>query len=152
MKNIICSLLLLAVVVPAAPCAADDTDVLTDLKCFMMPKRSVKGKKVFDYKGAKLYLCCSSCVKRMTKTPEKYEAKANHQLVLTGQFVQAACPLSGDAVAKDSPMLEINGAKVMFSSADHKDKVAKLELAEQIETVFGAKGFKAGKFALKKES
>ncbi|MEM0924702.1 MAG: hypothetical protein AAGJ83_01570 [Planctomycetota bacterium] len=129
--------------------AAEKEDVLEDLKCFIMPKRGVKGKKVMDYKGAKLYLCCSSCVKRMTKTPEKYEAKANHQLLQTGQFVQNACPTSGDAISDASPVLEIGGVKVKFSSEQHKDVVAQLELEVQLEKVFGAKGFKMGKFVLK---
>ncbi|MEL6108735.1 MAG: hypothetical protein AAFU85_22235 [Planctomycetota bacterium] len=135
-------------------CVAEDSekDPLDGLKCFIMPKRDVKGKKVMDYKGAKLYVCCSSCVKRMTKTPEKYEAKANHQLVQTGQFKQAACPLSGGAVGKSSPDLKIGGVLVQFSSEEHKAKVAMLDGDKQIEAVFGAKGFKTGKFALIKKT
>lgn len=142
----------LLMTVPVQAEESVDVDaVLEDLKCFIMPKRGVKGKKEFEYKGATLYLCCSSCVKRMDKTPEKYEAKANHQLVQTGQFLQGACPVSGEAVTSSSPMLEIDRAKVLFSRADHKDKIAALELEEQIETVFGPEGFKMGKFELKKE-
>ena len=131
---------------PLSASAEEKKDVLDDLKCFIMTKRTVKGKKVYDYKGAKLYLCCGACVSRMKRTPEKYEAKANHQIVQTGQFTQKACPLSGDAVTDSSPSLKIGGVAVKFSKAEHKDKVAKLEADKQLDTVFGKDGFKKGKF------
>ncbi|MEM8667964.1 MAG: hypothetical protein AAGG48_10635 [Planctomycetota bacterium] len=155
MKNrLFCLMIALLFACPSVAKADDgDTkDPLEGLKCFMMPKRDVKGKKEMEYKGATLYLCCSTCIKRMTRTPEKYEAKANHQLVQTAQFVQAACPIDGSAVSDASPTLEIAGAKVKFSSEDHKAKVAAMEVEEQIEKIFGAEPFKKGKFALKKKS
>ncbi|MEM1226645.1 MAG: hypothetical protein AAGJ40_13170 [Planctomycetota bacterium] len=152
-RSVSCFLLALVVVATAQIAKADDS--LDGLKCFIMVKRDVKGKKVMEYKGADLYLCCSSCVKRMTKTPEKYEAKANHQLVQTGQFVQMACPVSGEAISDSSPMLKIGletgEVAVYFSSDEHKAKVASLEAEEQVETVFGKTGFETGKFTLKKE-
>ena len=129
---------------------AADKDPVEGLKCFIMKKRKVKGKKVVDYKGAKLYLCCSTCVKRMAKTPKKYEAKANHQLVYTGQFVQKACPVSGKAVHNDA-VLKIGGVEVKFASVAHKDKVAALKGDALINAVFGKAAFKKGKFALVKK-
>ena len=114
-----------------------------------MPRKGVKGKKVMEYKGAKLYLCCGTCVRRMEKTPEKYEAKANHQLVQTGQFVQKACAITGGAIAADSPTLEIVGTKIRFASDEEKQAVSKLEVDEQIAKIFGAESFKRGKFQLK---
>ncbi|MEM9656985.1 MAG: hypothetical protein AAF961_01365 [Planctomycetota bacterium] len=126
-------------------------DPLEGLKCFMMKKRDVKGKKVMEYKGGELYLCCAACVKRMTKTPEKYEAKAHHQMVYTGQFTQNRCPLSGKELAEDAPMLKINGVETRFATSKHVDEVKKLEVDDQIERVFGKKGFKLGEFKLNKK-
>lgn len=151
--NKIAVLTLLAALMAVAPSKAvaeDASDPLEGLKCFIMPKRDVKGKQEIEYKGATLYLCCKACVKRMDRTPEKYEAKANHQLLQTGQYVQKACPLDGSDVTDSSPVLEIQGAKVKFSSEEHKSTIAALELDEQIEKVFGVDGFKKGKFELKK--
>ena len=85
----------------------------------------------------------------MEKTPEKYEAKANHQLVQTGQFVQKACAITGGAIAADSPTLEIVGTKIRFASDEEKQAVSKLEVDEQIAKIFGAESFKRGKFQLK---
>ncbi|MEC8557523.1 MAG: hypothetical protein VXZ82_21180 [Planctomycetota bacterium] len=145
------SLLILAV---AMPLRADDEketkDPLDGLKCFMMKKRDVKGKKVVDYKEGKLYLCCSSCVKRMARTPEKYEAQANHQLVYTKQYKQAACPLTGKELGNKSPKLKIGGVEVAFMDADSVEKIKAMEEDDQIAKVFGTDGFKTGKFTFVK--
>ena len=133
--------------------AAAKTDPLEGLKCFIMKKKDVKGKKgakEMDYKGGKLYLCCKSCIRRIEKKPEKYEAQANHQMVYTGQFVQEACPLSGKAIGPDSPALDIQGVEAKFADDAELAKVKDLDVAEQIETVFGKDGFEAGKFKLVK--
>ena len=141
---------------------ADDADVSTDakeqdpldgLKCFIMKKKDVKGKKgpkVMDYKGGKLYLCCKSCIRRVEKKPEKYEAKANHQMVYTGQFVQEVCPLSGEKIGPASPTLDIQGVEAKFANESELNKVKDLEVDDQIETVFGKDGFEVGKFKLVK--
>ncbi len=132
---------------------AETTDPLDGLKCFIMKKRDVKGKKgpkVMDYKGGKLYLCCKSCIRRVEKKPEKYEAKANHQMVYTGQFVQEVCPLSGEKIGPESPALDIEGVSTKFANEGELDKVKDLDVEEQIETVFGKKGFELGKFKLVK--
>ncbi|MEM9827257.1 MAG: hypothetical protein AAF958_11740 [Planctomycetota bacterium] len=118
---------------------------IEDLKCFIMPKRKVAGKKVMDYKKGKLYLCCGSCVKRMGRTLEKYEARANHQLVQTKQYVQTACPLGGGEISESSPTLMVGwktgDVKIKFASEEHKNKIAALEPEERIEKVFAAKTF-----------
>ena len=150
------TLAVLAGLIIAQPGLADEKEKFPKgMKCFIMKKRTIKNTKyAIDYKDAKLYLCCKSCVKRMTKTPDKYEAKANHQLVQTGQFEQKTCPISGDAVTANSPKLEIGGVNVRFSSDSHKAEVAKLEDGKQIDKVFGKDGFKKGGFVLieKKDS
>ena len=62
-----------------AAAAEVDESKLDGLKCFIMVRKEIKGKKVVDYKDGKLFLCCSSCVKKMDRDPDKYEAKANYQ-------------------------------------------------------------------------
>ena len=143
----------------AAPCSAAETagaeakkaDPLDGLKCFIMKKKAVKGKQVVAYKGGKLHLCCSQCVRRFKKTPAKYEAKANHQMVLTGQFLQHACPVTGQVLPKDAPSLKIGGVKTKFASQQELAKVKKMSEEDQIATIFGVKGFKTGKFEIVKK-
>ena len=144
--------LLLAVFIAPTTFAADKKkDPLDGLKCFIMKKRKVKKKKVITFKGAQLYLCCGTCVRRMKKTPQKYMAKANHQIVLTGQFIQKACPVSGGKL-DGKTTLKVAGVEVKFASKSHRDKVAKLSVDKQIKALFGNDGFKKGKFTLKKKS
>lgn len=141
--------LMLAVGILAQAVKAEDKpekDPLDGLKCFIMKKKDVKGKKVMDYKEGKLYLCCSSCVKRVEKYPEKYEAMANHQLVYTKQYKQTVCPVTGKKVNQESPKLKIDGVEVMFVDLANLQKIKELELEKQIEMVFGKKGFKMGEF------
>ena len=135
-----------------ASAAKVDESKIDGLKCFIMVRKDVKGKKVFDYKDGKLFLCCSSCVKKMERDPGKYEAKANHQLVYTGQYKQHACPLSGEAVTDGSPEFEVDGGDlgavtVRVSSKECVDQLAAKELGDQIKSVFGPEGFEKGKFS-----
>tara|TARA_Y100000766_G_scaffold280515_1_gene290470 strand:- start:320 stop:817 length:498 start_codon:yes stop_codon:yes gene_type:complete len=135
-----------------ASAAEVDESKIDGLKCFIMVRKDVKGKKVFDYKDGKLFLCCSSCVKKMERDPGKYEAKANHQLVYTGQYKQHACPLSGNSITDGSPEFEVDGGDlgavtVRVSSKELVDQLAAMELGEQIKSVFGPEGFEKGKFS-----
>jgi len=88
----------------------------------------------------------------MERDPGKYEAKANHQLVYTGQYTQHACPLSGEAITDSSPEFEVDGGdlgavSVRVSSQKLADELAAMELGDQIKSVFGPEGFEKGKFS-----
>src|SRR5947209_5909588 len=97
-----------------------------------------------DHKGGKIYFCCGGCVAAFKKTPEKFAANANHQLVATGQAQQIMCPISGDKMALScgflftSKVAEIN---IHFSTKAAKDKVDQAKPAQQLEMVFGNAAF-----------
>lgn len=114
---------------------------LTEVKCFMMPKRDVKESKSVDHNGGKVFFCCPGCVKKWNKDTAKYETQANAQLVKTGQFEQSKCPISGGDVADDQHT-EVDGVKVAFCCGNCKAKVdtASTDDAKR-ELVFGSKGF-----------
>ncbi|MEM9703256.1 MAG: hypothetical protein AAF907_12505 [Planctomycetota bacterium] len=146
------ALALVLTILPAAATAnagdAEDAPVkLSELKCFIMPKRGVEGKKVVDWKEGKLYLCCTACVKRVEKYPERYAAGANHQLLQTGQYMQAACPISGGELASDAPTLTIGGVEVKFANAEHKKEVESIEEEkDQVAKVFRDEAFEKAFF------
>jgi hypothetical protein len=96
-----------------------------------------------DCNGGKGYLCCSGYVIAYREDSAKYAAKANHQLVGTGQAEQNGCPLTGGKT-NPSTTLEIAGVDVNFCCGGCRGKVAKAEKDAQIETVFGAKAFAKG--------
>lgn len=96
-----------------------------------------------DYKGGKVFLCCPGCTGAFKKNTAKYAAKANLQLVATGQAKQAKCPLSGNGCNPDTAT-DVAGVKVCFCCGGCKGKVAKTSGDEQIELVFGDKAFAKG--------
>jgi len=101
------------------------------------------------YGGGKVYFRCGGCKAAFEKEPEKFATKANLQLVLTGQFVQKGCPMSGGKVNPETKMT-LCGAKVGFCCKGCQGKVAKAEGDAKLDLIFGAKAFKKG-FEVKKE-
>ncbi|MEM1062430.1 MAG: hypothetical protein AAF532_01315 [Planctomycetota bacterium] len=137
---------LAALATPAPHACAEDAPAIDRLKCFMMSRRDVTDRYTVDYKEGELFFCCRACISRMKRSPTRYEAQANHQLVRTGQYEQNDCPLTGEDLTSDSPGLEIGGVTVRFSAESHKAEVEALSEKEQIARVFGTEGFEKGGF------
>ncbi len=99
------------------------------------------------YKNAQVYFCCSDCIPAFKENTEKYRLKANQQLVLSGEYEQIACPLTG---AKFNPgvKIKVGDVGVAFCCKNCQAKVAKVDAAEQCKLVFG-EGFEKA-FALAK--
>ena len=116
---------------------------LDGVKCMMMPAKAVNEKFAVDYDGHKVFFCCNGCKNKFSKDPKSYAAKANHQLVATGQVSQLACPFSGQPVSDDEAT-EIAGVLVKYCCEHCKAKVAQAEPDDQLELVFGDSGFKKG--------
>lgn len=114
------------------------------VKCFMMPKKDVKESKFVEYAGGKVFFCCPGCVKKFNKDPESYATQANEHLVLTGQFVQTKCPISGGDIDPEQ-VSEVAGSEVAFCCKNCKAKVdgASTDEAKK-ELVYGAKSFEKG--------
>lgn len=103
-------------------------------------KKQVKEEHAVAYKGGKVYFCCPNCPKAFTKDTAKFSARANLQLVATGQAKQIACPLSGKKT-KDSTAIKVAGAEVKFCCENCQGKVAKAKGDEQITLAFNDKAF-----------
>jgi YHS domain-containing protein len=95
-----------------------------------------------DFAGGTVYFCCGNCEKAFASNPEKFAAKAHHQLVSTGQLVQKGCPFSGGPM-KAGTEVAIDGVEVGFCCNNCKGKVEKAADAERITMVFSSveKGF-----------
>ncbi len=102
-----------------------------------------------DYKGGKVYFCCPGCPGPFEKDTAKFAAKANHQLVGTGQAVQVKCPLAGRPM-NAATAIDVQGVKVSFCCNNCKGKATKAQGAEQVNLVFGDEAFAKG-FEVKKE-
>jgi len=118
---------------------ADAPDSLSGAKCPISGKPASADHAV-AYKGGQVYFCCGGCPGAFSKNPEKYAAKANQQLVVTGQARQVGCPLTGKGVSKT---IDVCGVDVGFCCGGCTGKVEKLTPEEQLDMVFG-KGFEKG--------
>ncbi len=103
-----------------------------------------------DYKGGKLYFCCNDCAAKFAKDKAKYAAKANLQLVVTGQAVQKTCPLTGNPT-NASTAIDVSGAKIAFCCNGCKGKVSKMKPSQQVKAIFADKVFDKN-FEIKKAS
>ena len=111
--------------------------------------KAINPKAAVDYKGGKVYFCCPNCPKAFAKDTAKFASKANHQLALTGQAKQVACPIAGK---KTNPKTEIKvaGVGVQFCCNGCKGKANKAE--DAVALVFNDKAFaKAFKVAAAKK-
>jgi hypothetical protein len=123
---------------------------LDGVKCMMMPAKSVKEDKFVEYKDAKVYFCCPGCVKKFSADSKPFAAKANHQLVLTKQYEQKKCPMSGGDLNPEQS-ITVGGVKAGFCCGNCKGKAEKMEGDAQVEALFGEEAFKKGEYTLVKE-
>jgi len=104
-----------------------------------------KADKTADFNGGKVQFCCEKCPVAFAKDTAKYSAKANLQLVQTGQLKQATCPLTDKPVAADKSV-EVEGVKVGLCCGGCLAKAKKASGDELITLLFkDGKGFKAAK-------
>jgi YHS domain-containing protein len=113
------------------------------------PKCPVSNKPIGDkthavaYKDGQVYFCCDNCPKAFAADTAKFAAKANAQLVVTSQYKQTKCPLSGEAVnAKQH--LKVAGVTVEFCCPDCKAKVKEAKKEAKVNLVFDDENFKKG--------
>jgi len=99
---------------------------------------SVSKEFSIDYRHGKLYFCSAECIDKFRADWASYQAKANAQLVATGQFRQIRCPVTGDPFALGIK-LKVCGVDVRFSSPDCLKKVKRASADERVELVFGQK-------------
>lgn len=117
---------------------------LTDVKCFLMPKRGVSAEHAVDYRDGKVFFCCKGCPKKFAKDTSKFATQANHQLVTTGQYIQKACPFSGSEIDEEQSS-EVGGVEVKYCCGNCKSKVESAPDDEaKANLVFSEKAFENG--------
>ena len=111
------------------------------LKCPLSGK-PVDETKTVEFNGGKVAFCCGKCPAAFGASPEKFAAKANLQLVQSGQLKQVKCPLTGRPVAADKSV-EVEGVSVGLCCAGCQGKAKKASGDELITLLFKdtTKGF-----------
>ncbi len=144
MKTRFLSMVAIAALIFAVQSLQADSKPGPDVKCPVSGK-AVDASATADYNGGKVYFCCNNCPKAFAASTDKYAAKANHQLMQTGQLKQTACPLAGKPV-NPATEISVQGVKVAFCCNNCKGKVEKASGDEQLNLVFkSGKGFSAVK-------
>ncbi len=115
------------------------------LKC-PVSGQPTKADKTVDFNGGKVQFCCENCPKEFAKNTDKYKAKANMQLVQSGQLKQTACPLTGKPAAADKSV-DVGGVKVGLCCGGCLAKATKASGDDLVNLIFAdtSKGFKAAK-------
>ena len=93
-----------------------------------------------DYKKGEVYFCCANCPKEFAAHTDKYAAKANHQLVVTDQYEQVNCPISGSPISKDHHAM-VADTQVYFCCPKCEAKVKAADKKGKMELVFADKPF-----------
>ncbi|RIK73797.1 MAG: hypothetical protein DCC68_24270 [Planctomycetota bacterium] len=146
-RSLLAVFVAVAVAVAASLNAEDKKDPLAGITCPVSGKQ-VKADAAVDYKGAKVYMCCPNCPKAFAKDTAKFAAKANAQLVATGQAKQVKCPISGGPT-KEGTEVKVGATEVAFCCNKCQGKVAKAKGDEQLGLVFSDAAFAKG-FEVKK--
>ena len=123
------------------------------IKCIVSGDQNANREFKTAYADGEVYFCCESCkqtfVDATAASKNDFVVKANHQLVLTGQYVQSTCPVSGSATSVGH---ESNVGGVEVASGCDKCQAQIDGLAgtkAKAEMVFGAESF--AKHFVKKE-
>ena len=107
---------------------------LAGVKCVVEGERGANANFSVEYGGGSVYFCCRGCVAKFNADQEAetptMSTKANHQLVVTKQFTQGSCPLTGKALNADQ-VSNVGGVEVAFCCGGC---VAKIENAEGLQT------------------
>lgn len=128
----------LLLLVTAAP--QDDAAMeLTGLKCVVRGKPLKSKDHKVRYKDGEVYLCCEQCAKEFSANTEEFATKANHQLVATGQYVQKACPVSGESVS-DGFSTRIAAVEVGLHCQDCVEQMSNISIPKHI-FIFGEDNF-----------
>lgn len=102
--------------------------------CPVMGNPAIRDVSI-TYRGKTLYFCCPGCPDQFDATQAEMKAKANFQLLQTGQIAQVACPLAGHDLNPEVSVT-VNGQKVMLCCPDCRKRMMKLSANKRFAALF----------------
>ena len=144
MKNLFAAAIAALFAFTAVNAYADKID-FTKVKC-MVSGAAAKEAKSSAWKDGNVYFCCDNCKGKFEADKKAMAAKANHQLIATGQVTQKACPFSGGEVKADTAV-EFKAAKIAFCCNNCKGKAEKMSDDDKVANLFGEDAYTKAKFA-----
>lgn len=125
---------------------------LAGVKCAVEGDRNAQEQFKVAHADGEVYFCCKGCAAAFAADNSEYLTRANHQLVVTQQYVQTACPVAGK-VFNAEQTAKVGGVEVAFCCETCKTQVETAAgLPAKAELVFGPAAFKRAFTKSKAES
>ena len=110
-------------------------------------KSDLKDHEHSTYKDGKVYFCCGGCKMDFDESPKKFAAKANFQLVASGQYTQTACPVNKGKIhtakaKKNLKKVTVSGMEVDLCCPGCLKKYNKAN--DKFALIFSDKGYEKG--------
>ena len=110
-------------------------------------KSDLKDHEHSTYKAGKVYFCCGGCKMDFDESPKKFAAKANFQLVTSGQYTQTACPVNKGKIhtakaKKNLKKVTVSGMEVDLCCPGCLKKYNKAN--DKFALIFSDKGYEKG--------
>ena len=110
-------------------------------------KSDLKDHEHSTYKDGKVYFCCGGCKMDFDESPKKFAAKANFQLVASGQYTQTACPVNKGKIhtakaKKNLKKVTVSGMEVDLCCPGCLKKYNKA--SDKFALLFSDKGYEKG--------
>ncbi|MEM7454187.1 MAG: hypothetical protein AAF456_07505 [Planctomycetota bacterium] len=127
--------------VPAIP--GDAVHELSGIKCVVDGEQNANQLWTAPWREGEVYLSSHHCIDKFVRDSSAFEMKANHQLVLTGQYTQEACPCCGDEIdINDDVVLPVAGLQIHFASSQCRDRIANRESVNgRVEAIYADRPF-----------
>ncbi len=115
---------------------------LAGVKCVVEGDRNAQEQFKASHADGEIYFCCKGCAAAFAADSAAYQTRANHQLVVTQQYVQTACPIAGKDFDVEKST-KVGGVEVAFCCGNCKTQVeTAADLPAKAELVFGPAAFK----------
>ena len=115
---------------------------MAGVKCVVDGDRNADEQFKVAYADGEVYFCCKGCAATFVTESKNFQTRANHQLVVMGQYKQVACPIAGEDFDPEQTA-KVGGVEVAFCCENCKKKVVDAkDLAAKAELVFGPAAFK----------
>ncbi len=111
--------------------------------------KAIDKTKIVSHNGGDIFFCCGGCPGAFKKDTAKFAAKANLQLVQTGQAKQKSCPFTGGKV-NATKTVAVGGVDVGLCCGNCLKKAKGAEGDKQLALLFNDKTFLKG-FEVKKD-
>jgi len=125
--------------------AQEDKDqALAGVKCIVAGDNAAELEYAAKHLDGEVYFCCEDCLAEFKANPETYSIKANHQLLVTGQYRQTACPITSMPLSEDTD-LRLGGTQIRFCCKRCRSSVDSAgDLEAKAKLVFAKDPFEKG--------